>query len=70
MCKKKLKKWKLKREKRKKEMLKITESANVAHYVGCDWVENSDIDFAAIFFRSTINSRILNTNTKRKEQKR
>ena len=51
-------------------MLKFTESANVAHYVGCDWVENSAIDFAAIFFRSTINSRILNTNTKRKEQKR
>ena len=49
-------------------MLKITESANVAHYVGCDWVENSAVDFAAVFFRSTTNSRILNTNTKRKER--
>lgn len=31
-------------------MLKITESANVAHYVGCEWVENSAVDFAAVFF--------------------
>ena len=51
-------------------MLKITEYANVAHYVGCDWVENSAIDFAAIFFRSTINSRILITNTKKKGAKK
>ena len=51
-------------------MLKITESANVAHYVGCDWVENSAIDFAAIFFRSTTNSRILITNTKKKGAKK
>ena len=39
MCKKKLKKIEIKKRKRKKEMLKITESANVAHYVVCDWVE-------------------------------
>lgn len=52
-------------------MLKITESANVAHYIGCDWVKNAAVDFAAVFFfRSTTNSRILNTNTTRKEQKR
>ena len=50
MRKKTLKKWKLKREKGKKEMLKITESANVAHYVGCDRVENAAVDFAAVFF--------------------
>lgn len=31
-------------------MLKITESANVAHYVGCDWVKNAAVDFAAVFF--------------------
>lgn len=31
-------------------MLKITESANVAHYVGCDRVENAAVDFAAVFF--------------------
>lgn len=28
-------------------MLKIT---NVAHYVGCDWVKNAAVDFAAVFF--------------------
>lgn len=48
-------------------MLKIT---NVAHYVGCDWVKNAAVDFAAIFFRSTINSRILITNTKKKGAKK
>lgn len=39
MCKKKLKKWKLKKEER-----------NAKNYVGCDWVENSAVDFAAVFF--------------------
>ena len=33
-------------------MLKITESANVAHYVGCDWVKNAAVDFAAVLFFS------------------
>lgn len=50
-------------------MLKITESANVAHYVCCDWIDNATVILQRYFFRSTTNSCILNTNTKKRSKK-